>query len=216
MTHSRAAWTMRRRESGWVNRADMRRVLDLSEQALDRARASFPTDGVRKNSRGALAFYARDCCVAWVLARYAGGDGDNLLGGSGSPALEAFRRERARLAKLDRLEREGALIRRTDVRYGLDRLAALLRSFAERLRTRHGQEAAALLDDVLSTFDRELVDHFRQPAQDADHASNGRNTHAASAEAPAPRTRKRRPSRHRSKAAEPTSPPPNPSTEPAA
>jgi hypothetical protein len=37
-------------------------------------------------------------------------DDDPLLQGSGSPALEQYRVERAALARLDRLEREGSLI----------------------------------------------------------------------------------------------------------
>lgn len=44
------------------------------------------------------------------------GDGDAMMNGAGGPVLERYREERAVLARLDRLEREGLLL--PLIRYG--------------------------------------------------------------------------------------------------
>jgi hypothetical protein len=58
-------------------------------------------------------------------------DDDALMQGPpGSPALERYREERAALARLDRLEREGVLAPRDKVREAMGRVAAILRGAA--------------------------------------------------------------------------------------
>jgi hypothetical protein len=54
-------------------------------------------------------------------------DDDALLQGAGSPALERYREERALMARLDRLEREGQLLPRDEMRVALGRIAAIVR-----------------------------------------------------------------------------------------
>ena len=59
---------------------------------------------------------------------------DPLLQGTSSPALEAYRQERAALARLDRLEREQQLVPRDRVREALGRIAAIIRAAGDALR----------------------------------------------------------------------------------
>jgi hypothetical protein len=87
---------------------------------------------------------------------------DALMAGSGSPALEEYRRERAVLARLDRLEREGQLLPRDEVRDALVRMAALLRAAGDLLGRQFGSEAQDVLnealDDVQAEISRSLAD----------------------------------------------------------
>ncbi len=61
-------------------------------------------------------------------------DGDELMQGAGSPALERYREKRAAIAKLDRLEWEGKLLPRDEVRESMGRIAALRRGAGESLQ----------------------------------------------------------------------------------
>lgn len=83
-------------------------------------------------------------------------DEDALLAGMSSPALELYRRERAKLAKLDRLEREQSLLSRELVHEGLGRIASILRLAGETLARQCGPEAHEILEDALKDADREI------------------------------------------------------------
>ena len=76
-------------------------------------------------------------------------DEDLLNGDVSSPALERYREERAKLARLDRLEREGTLVSRDEIREGLGRIAAILRTAGETLQRQYGNGAVEILDDAL-------------------------------------------------------------------
>lgn len=81
---------------------------------------------------------------------------DPLMQGSGSPALEDYRRERAAIARLDRLEREGQLIPREQSRQALGQGAAILRAAGETLQRQFGPEAAQILHEALDDFQHEI------------------------------------------------------------
>jgi hypothetical protein len=83
-------------------------------------------------------------------------DEDELLQGSGSPALERYREERAAMARLDRLEREGSLLPRDDVREALGRVATMLRTAGETLQRQFGPAAGDILYEAISDAEREL------------------------------------------------------------
>ena len=90
-------------------------------------------------------------------ARKLAEDDDDLLHGAGSsPALERYREERAQLARLDRLEREGQLVSRDSVRQGLAQIAGLLRTAGESLQRECGSEARLILDEALDDAGREI------------------------------------------------------------
>ena len=88
-------------------------------------------------------------------------DDDELMQGSASPALERYREERAALARLDRLEREGHLLPRDEVREALGRIAAILRSAGDTLQRQFGQPAADILLEALDDAGREIDRAFQ-------------------------------------------------------
>jgi hypothetical protein len=79
--------------------------------------------------------------------------------GTGSPALERYREERAALARLDRLERERQLLPRHEVREGLMRIAGVVRSVGDALQRQFGPGALELLTEGLDEAVR-LVDRL--------------------------------------------------------
>jgi len=81
---------------------------------------------------------------------------DELLAGPGSPALERYREERAAIARLDRLEREGALVSRDDVRTSFGRVAAILRTAGDALQRQFGPAAVEVLYEALEDAGREI------------------------------------------------------------
>lgn len=97
---------------------------------------------------------------------------DPMMSGPGSPALERYREERALLARLDRMQRESALIPRDEVRTSFSRIAAVLRTAGEALQRDFGPGAAELLHEALEDAAREVdrvfgLDAEPSHAQDA-------------------------------------------------
>jgi len=95
-------------------------------------------------------------------------DDDALMQGSSSPALERYREERALIARLDRLEREGRLVPRDEVRDALGRIAAILRSAGDALQRQFGPAAAEILLEALDDASREIDRSFQSPEEDGD------------------------------------------------
>jgi hypothetical protein len=87
-------------------------------------------------------------------------DDDVLMQGNGSPALERYREERAAIARLDRLEREGQLLPRDEVREALGRIAAIVRGAGDTLQRQFGQAAADILLEALDDAGREIERSF--------------------------------------------------------
>lgn len=87
---------------------------------------------------------------------------DLLHAGATSPALERYREERALLARLDRLEREGELIPRLMMRAGLEHITTILRSAAERLRQQHGEAAVQIYNEALDEAEAGIARFFDQ------------------------------------------------------
>ncbi len=85
---------------------------------------------------------------------------DDLMQGTGSPALERYREERAALARLDRLEREAQLLPRDQVREALGRIAAIVRGAGDALQRQHGVAAVQILFDALDDAQREIDQTF--------------------------------------------------------
>jgi len=87
---------------------------------------------------------------------------DPLLAGAGgsSPALEDYRRERAMLARLERLEREKVLLPRGEVREAMGRIAAIVRGAGDTLQRQFGPAAVEILYEALSDAQREISRSF--------------------------------------------------------
>ena len=83
-------------------------------------------------------------------------DGDPMLSGKSTPALEDYRKWRAKLAELDFRAREGELVPREQIHQGHIILAALLREFGETLQREFGPDAHRLWEDLLDDYQREV------------------------------------------------------------
>ena len=84
-----------------------------------------------------------------------------------SPALERYREERAALARLDRLEREGTLLSREGMHTSLTKIAAILRSAGERLQRVCGTEAADILNEALDDAEAYTEQYFADREKNA-------------------------------------------------
>ena len=122
----------------------------LNEQA---ARYGIPLGGARIDLPAVVkALHDFLAANAQKLAR----DEDDLLAGGGSPALERYREERAKLARLERLERQSRLLPRNEVREALGRIAAVLRAAGDALQRQFGAAAVEILYEALDDAQREL------------------------------------------------------------
>lgn len=98
--------------------------------------------------------------------------GDPLLVGSDSPALEQYRRQRARLAELDVAEREGKLISREKLHAAMAKFAGVIRQAGEVLQRQYGTDAHKVLDDALVDAMRNL-DWIAGDDSDGERTGNG-------------------------------------------
>lgn len=94
-------------------------------------------------------------------------DEDPLMQGGGSAALERYRDERAAMARMDRLEREGRLLPRDLAREALGRVAAVLRGAGDSLQREYGPGAVEILNETLDDAQRE-VERFFGDVEDGD------------------------------------------------
>ena len=129
---------------------------------------------IRQGAPGKTAEgYDIDSLLAWKSNRH---QADPLLSGTVSPMLERYRRERWKLARLERRERERELIPLAEALECGDRLAAGFRHACERIQRLNlcGVEAVKeireVLDDDMKTF---IASLGGQPA-------TGENTHSES------------------------------------
>lgn len=95
-------------------------------------------------------------------------DDDDLMSGPGSPALERYREERAALARLVRLEREGELLPRDLVRQSLSKTAAIIRLAGETLQKQFGEAAAEVLYEAIGDAEAEIDRFFTAEPTDAE------------------------------------------------
>ena len=91
-------------------------------------------------------------------------DDDDLMVGPASPALERYREERAALARLARLEREGELLPRDLVRQSLSKTASIIRTAGEALQKQFGDSAAEMLYEAIGDAEAEIERFFSEPA----------------------------------------------------
>jgi hypothetical protein len=99
-------------------------------------------------------------------------DDDVLMVGPTSPALERYREERAAMARMSRLEREGELLPRDSVRQSLSKTATILRNAGESLQKQFGQSAADLLYEAIGDAEAEIIRFFTQRDSEDDNGVN--------------------------------------------
>lgn len=101
--------------------------------------------------------FLRDNC--WKLKGAEAID-DPLLEGDPSDGLEEYRRESAKVKKLQRLQLERTLVPRQEIREVLDRTASTLSRLIEDLERKFGPDAADLAESALSGLEREIQSSF--------------------------------------------------------
>jgi len=99
-------------------------------------------------------------------------DGEDPMSGPTSPALERWREEKWRLARLERMEREQTLLPRDLVHEGLGAMATILRRAGEQLQRLHGPNAARILDEALDDWQRTIDDRLGGAPEEQDHDSH--------------------------------------------
>ena len=87
-------------------------------------------------------------------------DGDALLKGEASPALEEYRKEKMKLARLDRMERENTLVDRQLIHEFLGMLATRIRALGDQLQKNGHLEAFELLQECLDDFESHVTMFF--------------------------------------------------------
>lgn len=97
-------------------------------------------------------------------------DDDDLMSGPASPALERYREERAALARLVRLEREGELLPRDLVRQSLSKTASIIRIAGETLQKQFGDSAAEVLYEAIGDAEAEIDRFFAEPGSETEDA----------------------------------------------
>ncbi len=136
----------------------------VNEQAL---RYGIPFGG-RSIDLPAVVKAIHDFLASNARKLAAGDDDDPCLAGASSPALEMYRRERAKIARLDRLEREDELLPREVVHTFLGRLAPLLRDAGESLNREFGAEALATYNTMLDDVERAIETLVQPTTGDTD------------------------------------------------
>jgi hypothetical protein len=87
---------------------------------------------------------------AWMLQRMEEAASDpDMVGGDGSPALEEYRKEKTLLARMDRKEREKALVKPDAVEELMRRGVEVLSRAGEAIQKRFGPDAAALFNEAI-------------------------------------------------------------------
>ena len=94
------------------------------------------------------------------------------MDGGDTPALERYRDERAKLAKLDRLEREGSLLPVEDVHEFLLLLQRIIRSLGESFQRNSMLEEFEMLEEALSDYERELRNRFGGDSSDSNESNS--------------------------------------------
>ncbi|MBN1458343.1 MAG: hypothetical protein JXA57_02320 [Armatimonadetes bacterium] len=87
-------------------------------------------------------------------------DLDPLMAGGSSQALEDYRRERAKIARLERLEREGRVVRVDEIRVGLQTISSHLRRAGEQIARQGHGEAHSILEEGLDASEEEIRARF--------------------------------------------------------
>lgn len=148
------------RERGWFTRAEMAAIFGVSEQHFDRGLARFAPAAARVKEGNRVLFQARPLIDAWAAAQSAKAApeptaGDPLLAGSGNdtPALEEYRRQMARIKRVEADKAELLVVPIAEVRPALMQLGAVVRRAGESLARAYGNDAAGLVNEAVSEWE---------------------------------------------------------------
>ena len=165
--------TPRRGDEAWFTRSTMARVFDCSPQSFDQyVRPHIPPEAVKKAGRE-VYFWGRRVIEAWAARNRVAED--PLLAGADSPALEVYRAEKAKIARLQRLEMEGKLVPMQELHNVLVMMGATLRhgiETAHRLPT--VGEAVDRITEAINDFEKLITDITEENDPDDDPTPEGR------------------------------------------
>lgn len=98
--------------------------------------------------------------IAWAREEKWSGNSldldDAMMGGGDSPALEEYRRAKARLAELDLAQKKGELLAAEEVEDNLNKIAETIRGLCEQTKLRFPPEYLELLNECLEDLEREF------------------------------------------------------------
>lgn len=87
--------------------------------------------------------------------------GDPMLDGPLSPALEEYRREKAKITKIQREMLEAKIVAVEDMTANLTLLGTILRGAADTLGRQFGEEARMVIEEALDDFEGRVAEMFR-------------------------------------------------------
>lgn len=155
----------------WFTRNDVAALCGLSPRHFDdaiRPRAKGAERGAGKTKRfdGPKMVAA---AIAYRLEQAAPvtEDGDPLLAGSDSPALERYRNVKADLAERDLAERDKVLVRSNMIRDALRPAIAAMRGTGDRLVRQFGNEAGDIFNEGVTEFEAAAKRVILSDANDA-------------------------------------------------
>ena len=144
----------------------------INEQA---ERYGFPFVGAVIDLR-AVVRYLHDFLARNNYKLAAGETGDALLDGASQTLKDEYsrqqiaeKRERVKLLRIERLEREGASLSRDVVHEALGKIAGIIRSAGEQLQREYGDDARQILDEAITDADRITQDSFGTETESGSH-----------------------------------------------
>ena len=153
-----------------MSRSQLACVFDVSVRGFDESIRPLAPKNCTKKKGHEVMFYARGLLEEWwkhkADLKYGLRDPVQLAEGEQGPALERFRDERAKIAKLERKALERTLVDRGTMHECLARMASVLRRAGERLRIRCGPQALEIFNEALDSMDRSLETFFLEHGED--------------------------------------------------
>ena len=150
---------------GWVTRKEIAAVFDVSVTHVDRSLRRYVPAGMVKTIDGRTYFHGRSLLDAWAEAERLKRHPDDLMSGDLSPALEEYRRHRARVAKCEADEREGVSVALAEIDPPLMQLAGVLRRAGESLTRKYGNDAGAILNEAIERWQDGVNKLLGHPAE---------------------------------------------------
>lgn len=147
----------------WYSKAEICAFQGIAEQSFDRTyRPHIPGDAIQKI--GARVWFHGPKYFEMVIqknlteAKPVDAAGDPLLSGGDSVFLEEYRKQKARIAKVEADEVEKIVVRVDKLKPSLMSAMALIRRAGEALERRFGSEAAGILVEAID----EAVSNIRK------------------------------------------------------
>lgn len=162
---------------GWLTAGEMASVFDVAPRTWDSTYRRYANPEAVKHVERRPYFHCRRVIEAWKAAQgpVEKGKADDplLIGDADSPALEEYRKARARLAWMEVDQREGTHVPLAELEPALLNLSGVMRQALDTLARRFGNDAAAIVNEALEQWDAGLDKQLHRDA-DASAAEEDR------------------------------------------